>query len=466
MAVSQYGIIALNFGLFVALSRLLLPEDFGLVSLATFYAGLAGLCRGLGLDGALIHRQEEPEATAATHLFLQLVTAALALLIGSLMAAALWFFGQSALALVLVALCGIMLVDAAGSTARSLLEKDLRFPVTAAINVAAYVAGAATTILAALSGWGLWSLVAGTATTQLALAGLAWAGLRRMVRPRRNRAIAAWMLRRWAPPMLAGSLLTTVLLQFDNFLVGNLLGLALLGYYDRAYRLATLPTGAITHVLSRVALPTYSALQSDTSRLSRAFGLTAGLIARGSALLAVATFVAAPEVVSILMGESWLPVVEPLRFLLGYAVLRPLYDDTGAVLAALGRLDIMPTAMAVQAAIMIVLGPPSAFWWGVGGVAICVNLAMLVGVAYVYARLRGLLELKLGSLLGPPAAAALVALAGGLALSGALPALDPWALLVVKVAAVGALFGGVLLILERARLLHDLRLLRRLAPTP
>ncbi len=464
MAVSQYGIMALNFGLFVALSRLLLPEHFGLVSLATFYAGLAGLCRGLGLDAALIHRQEEPEATAATHLFLQLASAALALMVGTLLAAALSWLGQSSIALVLVALCGIMLVEAAGSTARTLLEKKLRFPVTAAINVAAYVAGAGAAILAALGGWGAWSLVAGTGTTQLILAGLAWVALPQRVLPRPNRAIATWMLRRWAPPMLAGSLLTTVLLQFDNFLIGNLLGLALLGYYDRAYRLATLPTGAITHVLSRVALPTYSALQSDAVRLSRAFGLTAGLIARGSALLAVATFVAAPELVLILMGDTWLAAVLPFRLLLGYALLRPLYDDSGAVLAALGRPDILPRAMAVQAAIMLLLGPPSVLWWGLAGIAMCVNVAMLIGVTYVYGRLRSFLDLDIWPLLGPPAAAALVALAGGLAVGSALSLLDPWAVLAAKVAGVGLLFGGVLLLLEGARLLRDLRLLRRHLP--
>src|SRR3972149_5504377 len=71
-----------------ALGRLLLPELLGPVSLPTFCAGLACLCRGLGLDAALIHRQEEPEATATTHLFLQLAAASLAPLIGPLLAAA------------------------------------------------------------------------------------------------------------------------------------------------------------------------------------------------------------------------------------------------------------------------------------------------------------------------------------------------------------------------------------------
>ncbi|MGC9084118.1 MAG: oligosaccharide flippase family protein, partial [Anaerolineae bacterium] len=64
--------LTLGFLRSVLLARLLLPEHFGLVALALFYIGLAAQLRGLGLDIALIHRQDADELFMRTYFSLRL----------------------------------------------------------------------------------------------------------------------------------------------------------------------------------------------------------------------------------------------------------------------------------------------------------------------------------------------------------------------------------------------------------
>ena len=48
-------------------------------------------------------------------------------------------------------------------------------------------------------------------------------------------------------------------------------------------------------------------------------------------------FLTAPELILVLLGESWQPVVNIFRLLVIYSMMRPLFEDTGAFLTAIGK---------------------------------------------------------------------------------------------------------------------------------
>ena len=64
---------------------------------------------------------------------------------------------------------------------------------------------------------------------------------------------------------LAGSLLNSV----DNYLIATFLSTTILGYYDRAFRMAQWPGLVFNSVLSQSAMFTYAKLQGDQPRLQR-----------------------------------------------------------------------------------------------------------------------------------------------------------------------------------------------------
>lgn len=389
----------------IIMARLLDPEHFGIFALALFFFSLFDLRGKLSLDYAFIHRQPTTSELLSTHLMLQIIASVVTLaLIALASTLATRFSYPAALAPVLIILAGGMLIDAFGATARIALEKELAFARPTAITSLAFFLSYLAAIFLALNGFTYWALVGQViVNAAVGAVGYWW-----MFRQRQrtffhfhfNRTLARWMLR-FGAVLGIGALATTLLLQFDNFLVGTFVSATALGFYAQAYKVAQWPTGLITHIVSRAALPTYSKLQNDQLRLAKAFEMTLWLILTLATPLALALFVSAPDFLRLLYGDRWLPSAVLLRALVGYSILRPLLDDTGALFTAIGQPKKITIVLIVQAVTLVAAGLPLTLGYNAFGTAIAVGLAFLVGIALTYLFLSQTLPVHLGRLFLP-----------------------------------------------------------------
>lgn len=462
--ISSYANLVIGFITTIALTRLLSPEVFGLFALGTFFYSLTDLRNKLGLDYALVHRQPATQEVIATHWLLQVGLAGVTVLIGLGVGWLLPLWGyQPGLAPLLLALCLLGVVEAAGSTARTLLEKELRFGRSTLVVSGALLISNGVAVILAWSGAGIWSLV-----TQMGvnvLVGSIGFWYLNPIRPRLifSAAIASWMIR-FGLTMAVGALATIVLLQGDNFLVGTLIGAATLGFYERAYKVAQWPTGLVTHVISRVSLPTYAKLQDDPQRLSKAFELSLWVVITAATPLALALFVTAPDFIRLVFGEVWAPSGLLLRFLVGYAVLRPLLDDVGALLVALGKPHRVSQLLLAQAATLILFGSPLTLAYGAPGTAIGVGLTFAVGLTLAYRFVLEVISLDWRAAFGPPLLAAVVALGvySGVAIWLDLGLIPLWARVILKGGLTAFVFLLAILLIEQRIFLDRISYVRRL----
>jgi PST family polysaccharide transporter len=400
---SSYTNMAVGFLTTILLTRLLSPDDFGLMALATFFFSLLDLRNKMGLDFAFVHRQPTTDELVATHLGLQcalsLGTVVLVLAASPLLVMA----GYSPrLPWIMAALAGIGLIEAAGTTPRLVLEKELAFARSTVVITGSLIAANALAVFLAWRGAGLVSLlVQSGANILFSTLGL-WYMSRLRLRRAFRRQLAGWMLR-FGLAVAVGSVAAVVLLQYDYFLVGTFVGATALGYYERAYKIAVWPTGLVTHVVSRTAFPTYAKVQDDRGRLSQAFNMTLWLITMVALPIAMAMFVTAPDFVRVLFGERWLPSAQLLRLLVAVAMLRPLLDDTGALFNAVGQPRRISTVLVVQAVTLVLLGTPMTWRWGVMGTAVAVGIAFLASIILDYWYVRQVVDLSLTQAFGVPA---------------------------------------------------------------
>ncbi len=407
---SSYTNMAVGFITTVLLTRLLAPEDFGLIALATFFFSLLDLRSKLGLDFAFVHRQPTTDELVATHLALQCALSLGSLVLVLAASPLLVLAGYSPrLPWVLAVLAGIGLVEAAGTTPRLVLEKELAFARSTVVITGSLIAANALAVFLAWRGAGLVSLLVQSGANVLFSTLGMWRMSQLRLRRTFQRQLAGWMLK-FGLAAAVGSLAAVILLQYDYFLVGTFVGAAALGYYERAYKMAVWPTGLVTHVVSRTAFPTYAKVQHDRGRLSQAFGMTLWLITMVALPIALAMFVTAPDFVRVLFGERWLPSAGLLRMLVAVAMLRPLLDDTGALFNAVGQPRRISTVLAVQAGVLVLLGTPLTWRWGVTGTAAAVGIAFLAGIILDYWYVRQVVDLSLRQVFGVPA----LGLAGGL----------------------------------------------------
>jgi O-antigen/teichoic acid export membrane protein len=144
-----------------------------------------------------------------------------------------------------------------------------------------------------------------------------------------------------------------------------------------------------------------------------------------------------------------------VRLLLPFAVLRPILDGTGGIPISVGRPEVRSKQAAVETAVMLIAGTILIWRYGAVGAAISaglVVLAPLIGLYFWY--VKDSLDIPWRRTFLVPILSALAA-AGAAAWAGSLAA--GWAalaLLALKTAVFGAVFGALMLAFHRAALLE------------
>ncbi|MBN1401765.1 MAG: oligosaccharide flippase family protein [Anaerolineae bacterium] len=431
------------------LARLVAPEAFGVLALALFYIGLVLQLRVLGLDAALIHRQDPEGSFLQTYFSLRLGLDLLAL--GVLFACTPWiqraYPNMQGLGQILPLLIAAHLLANASQVQETILRKRLSFRRLAWMDM---ISGLGMTIVAiylASRGWGLWALVAERVTGFVLRFVLSW-GPFRCWAPRLgwNAAHVRWF---WAygRPTWVASNLGYLLDRFDDFWVGTTLGELSLGYYAKSYEFARYPRRILANPLVIVLGPVFAALQGDRRRLSQLFYRSAHLILRTSFFVAGAFALALPELVHWVIGAEWWPMLWTFRLMALYVALDSVLLLISNLMTSLGRPDQLQRAHLLQALVFVPTVILGSRLWGRNGVALAADLMLLVGLWRLTASLRESVDLSLGRLWLRPSLALIMAGLAGYGVETRLP-LGVWSTLAFKLAAFGAVFVGLLLALE------------------
>lgn len=93
--------------------------------------------------------------------------------------------------------------------------------------------------------------------------------------------------------------------NLDKLIIGKYLNNTMLGYYEKSYRLMMLPLQTITHVVSPVMHPIFSDYQNDFQKLSDSYLKIVKLLAYIGFPLSVLLFFTSKELVLLIFGMQW-----------------------------------------------------------------------------------------------------------------------------------------------------------------
>lgn len=93
--------------------------------------------------------------------------------------------------------------------------------------------------------------------------------------------------------------------NLDKLIIGKYLNNTMLGYYEKSYRLMMLPLQTITHVVSPVMHPIFSDYQNDFKKLSDSYLKIVKLLAYIGFPLSVLLFFTSKELVLLIFGMQW-----------------------------------------------------------------------------------------------------------------------------------------------------------------
>ena len=440
------------------LARFLLPEHFGVVALALFYIGLVAQLRGLGLDAALMHRQEAGEPFMRTYFTLRtlLDVAGFALLLAAAPLLQGVHPSMTGLGQVLPLLSSAYLLSSMSQVQETLLIKYLHFSRLAITDVAASLVMTVLAVYLAWQGWGIWALVAERVSGLTIRFVLTW-GLFRLWSPRLgwDRQVTRWLWDFGRPLWMAGNV-SYLLDQFDDFWIGTALGKQALGYYGKSYEFAQYPRRVVGNPLVTVLLPLFARAANDRLLLSRLFHRSAYLLLRLGFLVGGAFALALPEFIHGVIGDKWLPMLWTFRLMLVYTALDAPVMLASNLLLAVGKPQALRQASLAQAAFFVPAVIVAARWVGINGVALAADGMLLVGAWQLVRALRGVVDLSLARIVLWPVGALVLAWSAGLYLETTLRmALAP--ALALKLGLFIALYLGTLFAGERKDAVEGVR---------
>jgi PST family polysaccharide transporter len=468
--IQKWGREAISFCVFVALSRLLAPEDFGLVAMAFVFVTFVQVFLDQGLGDAIVQRADVSPEHLDTAFWMSLLTGCIltvggVALSGSIAA----LFSEPRLAPVLRWMSLAFVLTTLSSIQTAILQRRLAFRSLAARSMGATLVGGIVGIGMAFAGFGVWSLVAQELANDVTAAIVLWTASD--WRPRFRISKKHYKdLFRFGISIVGNNMLLNITRRSDDFLVGYFLGPTLLGYYNIGYRLLLVIIRVVTGITNAVAFPTFSRIQNNPERMRRAFYN----VTQYTSLLAFPVFVGlavlAPELVRALFGERWLASVPVMQTLAFIGILQSLLFFNGTVIKASGKPSWQFAIMLLNT-VGSVIGFVLVVRWGIVAVA-----ASFVIVGYVlspvsYLAVRKLIEIDIRVYLSQyivplTASLAMVAVVEGLKyiLRDSSLHLNLYVRLAVYVLTGGLAYVLVIGLLARSLLLQVLELITSMLP--
>lgn len=246
------------------------------------------------------------------------------------------FFGEDAVATVVMALSVTFLLGGMRTVPRSLLAREYRFRRLAVIDGLEAASLSTITLILAILGFSYWSLVIGSiAASLVGTCAILIAHPHKIAIPVSFTNIRVSVEFGWN--VVATRIAWYAYSNADFMVVGRFLGANALGAYTIGWNLANIPVERISSLVTRVALSIFSGVQQEPASLRRyLLGLTEG-IAMIAFPASIGLALVAPEFVLVVLGGKWETAILPLRILAFYAGFRSITTVLPQVLVATGN---------------------------------------------------------------------------------------------------------------------------------
>lgn len=351
------------------LARLLEPEAFGMIASISIFIALAQQLINGGIAQRVIQKGDVQESDYNALFWCNFGMSSLMLIVLFLFSGIISdFFEEPELRGILRAMAIIIFIMNAGRVQEAKLHRALRFRNISLVYIFSSISGCAVGLVMAFKGWGVWSLLGQQASMALTRA----LGLF-IVMPWKPSGLPCWDtvkdLYAFCLPIMCSQFIRAIADQTINVFIGKKYSVVNLGFYERGRLIPQNLGFSLQAILLRSNFPILSMLKEDGEGLRGMYlhllGSACGIVI----LMYSGLLVYADEVVSILLGDKWLPSVWFLQVSCLSFFFYILYTMNMDLVRAIGdtrlifRVNIVSSCVQVAG---VILGG----YWGIQGMVI------------------------------------------------------------------------------------------------
>lgn len=321
--------------------RILSPGDYGLIALATVFMSILSFINDMGLGTAIVQKkdlkQEEIDTVFGFSLIISVCICALQIGIASFVAD---YYEEPKLFPILCVLSLIFVLSSLAVVPSSLLLRDLSYKKLALTELTTALCGSIATLILALLGMGVWSLVFGWITIRATDLIIKLYLRPYLLHPR-------FSFKGMMPILtFSGRVTVSRMLWYfyasaaASLIVGKVMGTEMLGYFNVALLLACLPMEKVGGIINQVVFPAFSKIQDDINLVARHYLKAVRILSFIAFPIFWGISSIAPEIVGVLLGQKWALAEVPLLLLALIVPFRMVNNLMSPVLLGLGRADV------------------------------------------------------------------------------------------------------------------------------
>ena len=329
-ALAKYSGVLISLVVAGILARLLSPDDFGIVAVATVIIAFFNLLTDMGVSPAIIQHKSLTKDDLSDIFSFTIWTG---IGISVLFFASSWIIAGYYQSDTLRTLCQLLSVNLFFASATivpgALFYRNKEFKFIAIRSFVIQISAGAAAVTAALCGAGLYALIINPIASSVLIFVISFQRY-----PQRLRFTLG--LFSYSAYQFLFNVINYFSRNLDKLLIGKYMSMSDLGYYEKSYRLMMLPLQNITQVITPVMHPIFSDFQNDKGKLLSSYERIVRFLAFIGLPLSVLLFFTAEEVTIIIFGHQWMPSVPVFRILSLSVGIQIILSSSGSIFQAAG----------------------------------------------------------------------------------------------------------------------------------
>ena len=308
----------------IIVARRLMPEDFGVMAILTFFTSVALTIVDSGFSQTLIRRKnptdEEYRSVLIFNVLVSLILYVVLVVAAHPIAT---FYQHDEIADVAPILFLLLPINSLCVVQTVMFTREFRFALLSKIVFASSLISGLVAVVMAVAGCGIWSLVV-QRLLQMTIKAAAFWWIRRWRSEARFSFAALRQLAPFSLRLLATELIAAVYNNIAQLFIGKMHSAGILGYFSQAQKLKDLPVISTVQAVQGVTYPALSRLTDDEVKFAEGYLRILRLLSLVVFPVMLGLVAIAPEMFALLLGDKWMPTVPYFEILALAGLVYPL----------------------------------------------------------------------------------------------------------------------------------------------
>ncbi len=450
----KFGSIVVKLLMSLVLMNYLAPEEHAPIIMLGVFLAVSNVLIDSGFGQALVQRKEVTLTDYTSVFYLNIVLAALLyVILVALLGAIVWFYRENDSAPMLYTVGPWLFasgpIAALGMVQSAKLTREMRFDLLSKMHLSSNLISSVITIIMAVSGCGIWSLVAQPLTLSISRTTILW--LVTSWRPQGRFSMdSIRKLFSFGSNMLYTGLISEMFGNLSQLVIPKTAGAAQLGLYDKTRKLKDEVSYTVMLALANVTFPAFASMQDEDEKLKMASRKVIAVITLVLFPVAGGLMVTGSEIFHIFVDSKWWGGITYFQLFCISAFFMPLTFITLNLIKAKGssktilRLEILKKTFTVA---VIACTAPISVTAMVYGYLLWMAFEMVVNVVAA----RRFVKYSVGEIAAdtlPSLGVTLIMMAAVVAVNALLPDMTLGVSLLIKIATGVAVYVAVNLLLR------------------